>query len=76
MKEIDNPTRPKHNASGEHDLFAYFLRNPTCSVISHAMKYLGRAGKKYPDKEIEDLDKAIECISRKRAYLVSLKEKV
>lgn len=38
-------------------------------IRGNAIKYIFRAGKKYPDKEIEDLEKAVFCINRELVRL-------
>ncbi len=37
--------------------------------LGNTIKYISRAGKKSPDKEIEDLEKALWYLSRKINYL-------
>lgn len=38
--------------------------------VGNAVKYLARAGKKDPDKTVEDLDKASWYIARERARIL------
>ena len=41
--------------------------------VFNVWKYTFRAGKKHSDKEIEDLDKAIEYLERRKKHLLGKK---
>lgn len=70
---MESATHPSYY-KGDNDMYepfkvadAWGLDNYTFS----ATKYICRAGKKYPDKQIEDLEKAITCLEKKIAKLRS-----
>jgi hypothetical protein len=66
---------PAHYNAGRIEVIEYledqFMNRPH---EWNAVKYLSRANKKNPDKEIEDLEKAIWYIKRKIELLKAVKE--
>jgi len=68
MKEHDPVNSPSHYkapSGGELvDTIAHlnYLR-------ANAIKYIFRAGKKYPEKEVEDLKKAIWCLNKELSII-------
>lgn len=44
--------------------------------LGNTVKYISRAGKKYPEKEIEDLEKALFYLSRRIENLKNVKMKI
>lgn len=67
---FDNVNKPKHYVT-KSGVEVIDLISDMPWIRGNAIKYIFRAGKKYPDKEIEDLEKAVFCINRE---LVRLRE--
>jgi hypothetical protein len=62
---VNSPSHYKAPSGGELvDMIAHitYLR-------ANAIKYIFRAGNKYPDKEIEDLRKAVWCINKELSII-------
>ena len=55
---------PSHYNSGKIEVIDYIEDQNLDFCLGNAVKYISRAGKKNPDKEIEDLEKAIWYIQR------------
>ena len=61
----DDPVNhPAHYTDGI-EVIDYIESKNFCYHIGNAVKYLSRAGKKDPSKEIEDLQKAVWYINRR-----------
>lgn len=65
MMENDNVNHPSHYTSGNIEVIDFIEDQKLDYHLGNAVKYIARAGKKDPDKFIEDLEKAIWYISRK-----------
>ena len=66
--EFDNVNKPKHYIA-KSGVEVIDLISDMPWIRGNAIKYIFRAGKKYPDKEIEDLEKAKFCINRELVRL-------
>ncbi len=60
----DSVYHPSHYTDGEIEVIDYIEDKKLNFHLGNAIKYISRAGKKDPDKEIEDLEKAIWYIRR------------
>ncbi len=66
MNKLNDPvSHPAHYTDGKIEVIEYIEDKGFGFHIGNAIKYLSRAGKKDPDKEIEDLKKAIWYINRR-----------
>ncbi len=61
----DVVNHPSHYTDGKIEVIDYIEDKKLGFCLGNAVKYISRAGKKYPDKEIEDLEKAIWYINRR-----------
>lgn len=61
----DNVNHPSHYTSGNIEVIDFIEDQKLDYHLGNAVKYIARAGKKDPDKFIEDLEKAIWYIKRK-----------
>jgi hypothetical protein len=61
---IDHVNHPTHYNSGKIEVIEALEDWRLNFHRANAVKYIARAGKKNPDKEIEDLEKAIWYLSR------------
>lgn len=59
-----NAIKPDHYKSGEGDVIAFCQQHGINFARGNVIKYVTRAGKKDPDKELEDLVKAKEYLER------------
>lgn len=64
-KKNDVVNHPSHYTDGKIEVIDYIEDKKLGFCLGNAVKYISRAGKKYPDKEIEDLEKAIWYINRR-----------
>lgn len=55
---------PAHYADGKIEPIDYIIDKQLGFCLGNAVKYISRAGKKNPDKYVEDLKKAIWYIER------------
>ena len=62
---IDPVNRPAHYTDGKIEVIDYIEDKKLGFCLGNAIKYISRAGKKDPDKEVEDLNKAIWYINRR-----------
>lgn len=62
---IDNVNRPAHYTDGKIEVIEYIEDKKLGFCLGNAIKYISRAGKKNPDKTVEDLKKAIWYIERR-----------
>ena len=60
----DNVNHPSHYTDGNIEVIDYIEDKKFGYHLGNAVKYISRAGKKDPDKEIEDLSKAVWYIQR------------
>lgn len=60
----DNVNHPAHYTDGKYETIEFIERNLFDYCDGNAIKYISRAGKKDPDKLIEDLEKALWYINR------------
>ena len=56
---------PSHYNDGSIEVIDYIEDKNLGFCLGNAIKYISRAGKKYKDKEVEDLEKAIWYINRR-----------
>lgn len=63
--ENDPVNRPAHYTDGKIEVIDYIEDKKLGFCLGNAIKYISRAGKKNPDKEVEDLNKAIWYIKRR-----------
>ena len=63
MSETVN--HPAHYNQGKIEVIEFIEDKALGFHLGNAVKYIARAGKKDPTKEVEDLKKAIWCINRK-----------
>lgn len=63
--EHDPVNRPSHYTDGKIEVIEYIEDKKLGFCLGNAVKYISRAGKKDPDKEIEDLSKAIWYVNRR-----------
>ena len=61
----DNVNKPKHYAGTKIEVIDYIEDKELGFCLGNAVKYISRAGRKDPNKEIEDLQKAIWYINRR-----------
>lgn len=61
---IDNVNHPSHYTDGKIEVIEFIEDKNLNYHKGNAIKYICRAGKKDPQKEIEDLQKAIWYINR------------
>lgn len=60
----DSVNHPAHYTDGKIEVIDYIEDKGFSYHLGNAIKYLSRAGKKDPDKRIEDLKKAVWYINR------------
>lgn len=61
----DNVNHPSHYTSGKIEVIDFIEDQKLDMHTGNAVKYIARAGKKDPSKEVEDLEKAIWYLRRK-----------
>ncbi len=69
-----NVTHPEHYNSGKIEVIEFIEDQKLNFSRGNAVKYIARAGKKDPSKEMEDLEKAAFYILREVELLRSAKE--
>lgn len=62
---MDAVNHPSHYTDGKIEVIEYIEDKKLGYHLGNAVKYISRAGKKDPSKEIEDLNKAVWYINRK-----------
>lgn len=63
---VEDPVnRPAHYTDGKIEVIDYIEDKRLGFCLGNAVKYISRAGKKDPTKEVEDLNKAIWYINRR-----------
>ena len=70
-KKSDPVNHPSHYTTGKIEVIDYIEDQKLPYHLGNAVKYISRAGKKDPDKTIEDLSKAVWYINR---YIEVLKK--
>ena len=63
-KVCDNVNHPSHYTSGQIEVIDFIEDKDLGFHLGNAVKYISRAGRKNPDKTIEDLRKAVWYINR------------
>lgn len=61
----DPVNRPAHYTDGSIEVIDFIEDKKLGFCLGNAIKYISRAGKKDPDKEIEDLEKAVWYVNRR-----------
>jgi hypothetical protein len=65
-KQVNDPVnRPAHYTDGNIEVIDFIEDKKLCFHLGNAVKYIARAGKKDPAKEIQDLEKAAWYLNRK-----------
>lgn len=70
----ENVTHPKHYNQGKIEVIEFLEDQALGFHLGNAVKYISRAGKKDPAKEIEDLEKAVWYLQRHLENLRAKKE--
>lgn len=70
----DSVNSPAHYNVGKIEVIEFLEDQQFGFHLGNAIKYIARAGKKDPAKEVEDLDKAVWFIRRKIELLQAIKE--
>ena len=66
MEQVHDPVnRPAYYTDGKIEVIDFIEDKKLGFCLGNAVKYISRAGKKNPDKEVEDLEKAIWYIKRR-----------
>jgi hypothetical protein len=60
----DNVNSPSHYTDGKIEVIEYIEDKKLGFCLGNAIKYISRAGKKYKNKEVEDINKAIWYLKR------------
>lgn len=68
---IDNVNHPAHYTDGQIEVIEYIEDKKLGYCLGNAVKYISRAGKKDPAKEVEDLQKAEWYIRRRIQELMA-----
>ena len=63
-KVCDNVNHPSHYTSGKIEVIDFIEDKELGFHLGNAVKYISRAGRKNPDKTVEDLRKAVWYINR------------
>ena len=73
-KMDDSVNHPSHYTYGKIEVIDYIEDKGLNYHRGNAVKYISRAGKKDPNKEIEDLEKAVWYLNREIERLKAAKE--
>lgn len=73
LETSDSVNHPKHYTFGKFEVLEVIEDWKLDYHCGNAIKYIARAGRKNPEKEIEDLEKAIFYLSRKIENLMGAK---
>lgn len=66
IEPFDDPVKhPSHYTDGKIEVIDFIEDKKLGFCLGNAVKYIARAGKKNPDKEVEDLKKAAWYIDRR-----------
>ena len=71
---IDSVNHPSHYTSGKIEVIDFITDQKLTYCLGNAVKYVARAGKKDPNKTIEDLQKAVWYINQQIKNLQNLQE--
>ena len=63
MEKYDNVNHPAHYTTGKIEVIDFIDDKEMGFSLGNAVKYIARAGKKDPNKTVEDLEKAIWYIN-------------
>ena len=63
MEKYDNVNHPAHYTTGKIEVIDFIDDKELGFSLGNAVKYIARAGKKDPNKTVEDLEKAIWYIN-------------
>lgn len=74
LTKVDNVNHPSHYCDGNIETIDYIEDKHLNFHLGNVVKYVSRAGKKYPDRELEDLMKARWYLNRYIGYLEDLNE--
>jgi hypothetical protein len=69
LPPLDAVNHPSHYNTGKIEVIEFLEDQQLGFHLGNAVKYISRAGKKNPEKTIEDLEKAIWYLRRKIATL-------
>ena len=69
----DNVNHPSHYTSGKIEVIDFIEDKELGFHLGNAVKYISRAGRKDPDKIVEDLQKAVWYINREIGRLEGMK---
>jgi len=72
-KKHDPVNRPSHYTDGKIEVIDFIEDKGLCFHLGNSVKYISRAGKKDPDKTIQDLKKAAWYLNRKIKNLEKIK---
>lgn len=72
--ENDNVNHPSHYTTGKIEVIDFIEDKELNYHRGNAIKYIVRAGKKDPNKEIEDLQKAVWYLKREIDRLLNNRE--
>lgn len=61
---VKDNIKPDHYKAGQGDVISFCQQHGINFSRGNVIKYVTRAGKKDPDKELEDLEKAREYLDR------------
>lgn len=75
VDEHDSVNHPSHYTDGKIEVIDFIEDKGLNFHRGNAVKYIARAGKKNPGKEIEDLEKAVWYINREIERLMKEKQK-
>lgn len=74
IKKVNDPVnRPAHYTDGKIEVIDFIEDKKLGFSLGNAVKYIARAGKKDPNKEVEDLKKAKWYIERRISQLEEVK---
>ncbi len=76
MSKTDNVNHPSHYTDGQIEVIEFIEDKKFGYNLGNAVKYISRAGKKDPEKTIEDLRKAVWYISREISNLGKAKQTI
>lgn len=68
QQQNDPVNHPSHYTSGKIEVIDFIEDQGFGFHLANAVKYICRAGKKDPSKELEDLEKAVWYINRYISY--------
>jgi len=72
--DFDVINKPKHYADSKIEVIDYIEDKKLGYCLGNVIKYVSRAGKKDPTKEVEDLRKAMWYLERRILELTKLQE--